>query len=172
LRSFGIERRGLALGEALNNAGGSLGLRVHGCGRNCRRRGRRAGVDGLGIVIKQRILDDAPWVVLAGIVLLPVDLIDVDGDFFLVLLACARGHAADFLHQVGELLSVFGQTAGTDDEYADNQKEYELRAVDSKHATKITLSVVPVINQRDGAVSGGRGSSVRTTSRRLAELSC
>ena len=59
-------------------------------------------------------------------------------------LICSRapdGHAADFLDEVGQFLGVFGQPAGTDHQEADDQQKEKLRAVDSKHFRKITLSL-------------------------------
>ena len=113
-----------------------------------------AGADGLGIVLEEGFPDDAPRIILAGIILFPVDIIDVDPHFFLDLFTGAGGHPPDFLDQVGQLLGIFGQPLGTDHQDADDQQQEELRAVDSKHFRKITLSGLPV------TIPAGRGPEV------------
>jgi hypothetical protein len=106
--------------------------------------GRSTCAHGFGVVVEKGLFDNPARIILAGIVLLPVDIVDVDPDFFLDLLAGAGRHAADFLDQVGQLLGVFGQPLGTDHQNANDQQKKELRAVDSKHFRKITLSGLQV----------------------------
>jgi hypothetical protein len=68
------------------------------------------GTRWLGVIVKECFLDDPAGIVLAGIVLLPVDLIDIDADFFLDLFPGTGRHPAHFLDNIGKFLGVFGQT--------------------------------------------------------------
>ena len=122
LGRFGVEGRRLAVREPLDHPGrpafrGRGGSSHGGC------RGRGAGADRLGVIVEQRFLDDPARIVLPGIVLLPVDVIDIDADFFLDLLPRPGRHPADFLDDVGKFLGVFGQPAGTNHQKADDQQK-------------------------------------------------
>ncbi len=123
LSSFRVEGGPLAVRETLDHPGRPA-LRGRGGGRrDGGRRGRGTGADRLGVIVQQRFLDDPARIVLAGVVLLPVDVIDIDADFFLDLLPRPGRHPADFLDDVGKFLGVFGQPAGANHQKADDQQK-------------------------------------------------
>lgn len=105
--------------------------------------GRGGWLGRLFQVVGEGFLDNAPWVVLAGVEFTPINIIDLRTHFLAELLTRAAGHPTQGTHQLPQLRGIVRQPFGAHNDDSKDSQQYEFVPVDSQHNQNTTATITP-----------------------------
>lgn len=105
--------------------------------------GRGGELGRLFKVVGEGFFDNAPWVVLAGIKLTPINIIDLRTHLLPELLTGAASHPAQGTHQLPQLRGIVRQPFGSHNDDSKDSQQYEFVPVDSQHNQNTTATITP-----------------------------